>query len=100
AAHHEQAASLLALANWIGQHTGARVGYLTEAANTVGAQLVKAQPTTGLHATHMLTGGLKCALLLNMEPGKDSAVCDKGLKVTDMVVTLSPFKTNLDVSDV
>ena len=100
AAHHEQAASLLALANWIGQHTGARVGYLTEAANTVGAQLVKAQPTTGLNATQMLTGGLKCALLLNMEPGKDSAVCDKGLKVTDMVVTLSPFKTNLDVSDV
>lgn len=100
AAHHEQASSLLALAQWIGQHTGARVGYLTEAANTVGAQLVKAQPTTGLNATQMLTGGLKCAVLLNMEPGLDSAVCDKGLKATDMVVTLSPFKTNLEVSDV
>ena len=100
AAHHEQASSLLALANWIAHHTGAKVGYLTEAANTVGAQLVKAQPTTGLNATQMLTGGLKAVLLLNMEPGKDSAVCDKGLNVTDMVVTLSPFKTNLDVSDV
>ena len=31
--------SLLALANWIGEQTGASVGYLTEAANTVGAQL-------------------------------------------------------------
>lgn len=100
AAHHEQASSLLALANWIAQHTGARVGYLTEAANTVGAQLVKAQPISGLNATQMLTGGLKCALLFNMEPGHDSAVCDKGLKATDMVVTLSPFKTNLEVSDV
>ena len=100
AAHHEQGSSLLALANWIAKHTGATVGYFTEAANTVGAQLVKAQPTSGLNATQMLTGGLKCALLLNMEPGQDSAVCDKGLKATDMVVTLSPFKTNLDVSDV
>jgi NADH-quinone oxidoreductase subunit G len=36
------ASSLLALANWIGQQTGASVGYLTEAANTVGAQLVGA----------------------------------------------------------
>jgi NADH-quinone oxidoreductase subunit G len=44
AAHHAQASSLLALANWIGAETGASVGYLTEAANTVGAMLVGAQP--------------------------------------------------------
>ena len=100
-AHHEQASSLLAIAQWIGQHTGARVGYLTEAANTVGAQLVQALPGTGgLHATAMLTGGLKAALLLNVEPGADTAVCSAGLQNTDMVVTLSPFKTNLDISDV
>ncbi len=101
AAHHEQASSLLAIAQWIGQQTGARVGYLTEAANTVGAQLVQALPGPGgLHATAMLTGGLKAALLLNVEPGEDTAVCSAGLQNTDMVVTLSPFKTNLDVSDV
>ncbi len=101
AAHHEQASSLLALAQWIGTQTGARVGYLTEAANTVGAQLVRALPGEGgLNATHMLTGGLKAALLLNVEPGLDTAVCSQGLQQTDMVVTLSPFKTNLDVSDV
>ena len=39
AAHHGKASSLLALANWIGKQTGASVGYLTEAANTVGAQV-------------------------------------------------------------
>ena len=38
AAHHANASSLLALANWLGVQTGATVGYLTEAANTVGAQ--------------------------------------------------------------
>ncbi len=101
AAHHEQASSLLALAQWIATQTGARVGYLTEAANTVGAQLVEALPGAGgLNATQMLTGGLKAALLLNVEPGQDTAVCNQGLGQTDMVVTLSPFKTNLAVSDV
>ena len=42
-----QASTLLALANWIGEQTGASVGYLTEAANTVGAQLVGALPGAG-----------------------------------------------------
>lgn len=101
AAHHEQASSLLAIAQWIAAQVGAKVGYLTEAANTVGAQLVRALPGEGgLNATQMLTGGLKAALLLNVEPGADTAVCNQGLAQTDMVITLSPFKTNLDVSDV
>ncbi len=102
AAHHEKASSLLALANWIGQQTGASMGYLTEAANTVGAQLVGAVPAQGgLHAGQMLaTGGLKAAILLNNEPDRDSAAGSKGLASAEMVVTLSPFKTNLDISDV
>ena len=101
AAHHAQASSLLALAQWIAQQTGASVGYLTEAANTVGAQLVNALPgKTGLNAGQMLGGALKAALLLNTEPAADSAVGATGLASTDMVVTLSPFKTNLDISDV
>ena len=55
AAHHANASSLLALANWIGAQTGATVGYLTEAANTVGAQLVGALPgANGLNAGQML----------------------------------------------
>ena len=99
AAQHPAAGSLLALAQWIGEQTGASVGYLTEAANTVGAQLAQAQPGAGgLNARQMLTGGLKAALLLNCEPGPDT----RGVPLTgcDMVVTLSPFKANLDVSDV
>jgi NADH-quinone oxidoreductase subunit G len=101
AAHHEKASSLLALANWIAQQTGATVGYLTEAANTVGAQLVGALPGQGgLNAGRMLAGDLKAAVLLNTEPAHDASAGATGLGKAGMVVTLSPFKTNLDVSDV
>ena len=109
AAHHANASSLLALANWIGAQTGATVGYLTEAANTVGAQLVGAYPggsviaTGGLNAGQMLAGGLKAVLLLGNEPEFDSAAgvaAKADLARADMVVTLSPFKANMDFSDV
>ena len=101
AAHHEKASSLLALAQFIAEQTGASVGYLTEAANTVGAQLVRAVPGQGgLNATQMLGGALKAAILLNTEPSRDSAAGEAGLRNAGMVVTLSPFKTNLDISDV
>jgi len=104
AAHHAHASSLLALANWIGEQTGATVGYLTEAANTVGAQLAGALPgASGLNAGQMLAGGLKAAILLNTEPEFDSAAGPKAasaLAKVDMVVTMSPFKSNLEFSDV
>jgi len=104
AAHHANASSLLALANWIGEQTGATVGYLTEAANTVGAQLAGALPgANGLNAGQMLAGGLKAAILLNNEPVFDSAAGAKAiaaLEQAEMVVTLSPFKANLAFSDV
>jgi NADH-quinone oxidoreductase subunit G len=104
AAHHEHASALLGLANWIGQQTGATVGYLTEAANTVGAQLVKALPSgNGLTAQQMLGGEAKALFLLNVEPGLDTAGGPAAMaKVakSQMVVTLSPFRTNLECSDV
>ncbi len=101
AAHHEQASSLLALAQWIAQRTGARWGFLSEAANTVGAQLVQALPGAGgLNATQILSGAAKAVLLLNAEVGLDTAVCGKGLAQAQMVVSLSPFKANLEHCDV
>jgi len=104
AAHHAKASSLLALANWIAAHTGASVGYLTEAANTVGAQLAGALPGyDGLNAGQMLAGGLKAVILLNTEPVQDSAAGAQAalnLAKAEMVVTFSPFKTNLAFSDV
>ncbi len=104
AVHHPKASSLLELANWIAEHTGANIGCLTEAANTVGAQVVDALPgPSGLNAGEMAAGGAKALLLLNNEPELDTALgsdCVDPLRQTDMVVTLSPFKCNLEISDV
>jgi NADH-quinone oxidoreductase subunit G len=104
AAHHAQASQLLMISRWIGEQTGATVGYLTEAANTVGAQWVGALPGAGgSNAAQMLSGGLKALLLLNNEPEFDSAAgaaAPAGFEHVQMVVTLSPFKANLAFSDV
>jgi NADH-quinone oxidoreductase subunit G len=54
----------------------------------------------GLHAAQMLGGALRAAILLHTEPGADTALPASGLASAGMVVTLSPFKTNLAVSDV
>jgi len=105
AAQHPQASQLLALANWIATATGASVGYLTEAANTVGAQLVGAVPSqAGLNAAQMLSGSLKACVLMNVEPAFDAANPSgaiKALESANMVVALTSFKTAaLDCADV
>jgi NADH-quinone oxidoreductase subunit G len=104
AAHHGNASSLLALGQWIGDQTGATVGYLTEASNTVGAQLVGAVPgANGLTAAQMLNGTLKAVVLLNTEPEFDSAAGAKAvsaLGLAQMVVSLNPFKANMAFCDV
>jgi NADH-quinone oxidoreductase subunit G len=104
ASHHPHASHILALSNWISAQTGAVVGYLSEAANTVGAQLVGAMPGTGgMNAGQMLSGGLKAAILLNNEPEFDSVAGNgavQSLGQCEMVVTLSPFKANMAFSDV
>ncbi|HET9642815.1 MAG TPA: molybdopterin-dependent oxidoreductase, partial [Burkholderiaceae bacterium] len=105
AAHHPQATALLALATWIGEQTGATVGYLTEAVNTVGAQLVNAMPRNGgLNAGRMLSDPLKAYLLLNLEPALDTAnpiATMRALQSAEMVVVMTPFKdVALDVADV
>jgi NADH-quinone oxidoreductase subunit G len=97
AAQHPQASALLALANWIGAQTGASVGYLTEAANTVGAQLVGAMPKSGgLNAGQMLAGpALKACVLLNVEPTLDAAnaaAASAAMQAAEMVVVMTPFK--------
>lgn len=102
---HPEAASLMALAQWIAEHTGASVGDFGAAANTVGAQLVGAQPhAAGLNAAQMLSGSLKACLLLNVEPDRDAAnpaAAVAALQSAAMVVALTPFKdAALDCADV
>ncbi|RZL10347.1 MAG: NADH-quinone oxidoreductase subunit G [Rubrivivax sp.] len=107
AAQHPQASTLLALAQWIGEATGASVGFLTASANTVGAQLVGAQPRQGgLNAGQMLSAQsrLKAVLLLNAEPELDAAnpaAARAALNNAQMVVSMSAFKTGaMDYADV
>lgn len=57
----------------------------------------------GLNAAQMLSGELKAAILLNNEPEFDSAAgiaAVKSMGRCEMVVTLSPFKANMEFSDV
>ena len=105
AAQHPQATQLLALANWIAEHTGASVGYLGEGGNGVGAQLVGAVPGPGgLNAGQMLGQPMKALLLLNTEPvldAADAAAARKALGASGLVVGLTAFKdTMADVADV
>ena len=106
-AHHPHASSLLAMVNWIADHTGCTFGFLGESANTVGAQYVGARPalnSLGLNSQQMLLpGALKAAMLVNVEPQFDCAnpkQAIEALNQMDLVVSLSPFKTNLEFSDV
>jgi NADH-quinone oxidoreductase subunit G len=96
AAQHPQAGALLTLATWIAEQTGASVGYLTEAANSVGAQLVQAMPGAGgLDAGKMLSAPLKAYLLLHTEPVLDAAnpvAAAAALRGADMVVALTSFR--------
>ena len=105
AAQHPQAATLLALAQWIGQHTGASVGFLGEGGNAVGAQLVAAVPGPGgLHAGQMLSQPMKALLMLHSEPVLDAAdatAARKALGASGLVVAMTAFKdTAADVADV
>jgi NADH-quinone oxidoreductase subunit G len=106
-AHHPHSSSLLAMVNWIADHTGCTFGFLGESANTVGAQYVGARPalnSLGLNTQQMLLpGALKAAMLVNVEPQFDCAnpkQAIEALNQMDLVVSLSPFKTNLEFSDV
>jgi NADH-quinone oxidoreductase subunit G len=99
AAQHPQASALLAVAQWIGEHTGASVGYLTEAANSVGAQLVGAVPAgNGLNAAQMLGAAaapLKALLLLNVDPLLDAAdptAAAAAVGAAEFVVMMGPFR--------
>ncbi len=94
---HPHAAQLHALAKAIAELTGASLGFLTEAANSIGGTVAGAFPRkSGLHATAMLAKPRKAYLLLHVDPELDTAdptaTC-AALAAADLVVALSPFKS-------
>jgi NADH-quinone oxidoreductase subunit G len=100
AAQHPQASKLHAAAQWIAEQTGAKFGYLTEAANTVGGYLAGA---TAKNAAPAFSVPKKAYVLLNAEPELDAANPQQAraaLDSAEMVVVMSAFKHGFDYADV
>ncbi|EON21738.1 NADH dehydrogenase subunit G [Cupriavidus sp. GA3-3] len=97
AVRHPQFSALHALAQWIATETGATLGFLTEAANTVGGYVAGALPRQGgANAQAMLDTPRKAYILLNTEPEFDAADPRKALAAlaqAGTVVVLSPFRS-------
>ena len=97
AQQHAQAAVLHALAQQLASMTGARFGYLGEAANSVGAYVAGAVARAGsLNAAQMLANPVKGYLVLHAEPELDCAnpwQAVAALKQAATVVVMSPFKS-------
>ena len=99
AQHHPAAAALHALAQALADITGARLGFLGEAANSVGGYVAGAVPfasPAGKNALQMLAEPLKAYLLLGVEAELDtcgrSARTVAALKQAELVVAMSAFQ--------
>jgi NADH-quinone oxidoreductase subunit G len=103
---HPGFAALRALAGQIAEASGARLGYLPEAANSAGAWLAGVLPHrgpggaavdgAGLNARTMLEAGLPAYLLLGVEPELDcwdGALAGRALAGAQCVVALTAFRT-------
>ena len=90
------AAQIEAWAQWIAQATGAVFGVIGEAANSVGAQLVDAQPRNGgLDARAMLEQPRRAYLLWNLEPEYDTAnpaLTLSALASAETVISFSAYR--------
>jgi NADH-quinone oxidoreductase subunit G len=98
AQHHPHAATLHALAEALSDVTGARFGFLSEAANSVGGYVAGAVPfgaPAGKNAARMVSEPLKAYLLLGLEPELDTwdpARTVAALKQAELVVVMSAFE--------
>jgi NADH-quinone oxidoreductase subunit G len=104
AVQHPDFSRIHALAQWIADNTGATLGFLTEAANTVGAYIVGALPGAGgLNAREAFEQPRKGYVLLNVEPEFDAANPAQALaalRQAETVVMLSAFKQGTEYADV
>ncbi|TAK83507.1 MAG: NADH dehydrogenase (quinone) subunit G [Betaproteobacteria bacterium] len=97
AQQHPQAAAIHAAAQALADATGAKLGFLGEAANSVGGYLA-GLPTANVDAILQK----KAFVLLNVEPELDCADPQKTLAALKQgfVVSLTSWKHSLDVADV
>ena len=113
AQHHPRAAELHALAQEIARLAGASLGFLGEAANSVGAYLAGAVPfagvlgrpaSTGMNAAQMLAQPRLAYLLLNTEielDCHDPQAARAAMEQAELVVALSAYRHDgLNYADV
>jgi NADH-quinone oxidoreductase subunit G len=98
AVQHPQATALHVLAQEIARLAGGTLGFFGEAANSVGAAVVGAEPgANGFCAQGMVCTPRKAFVLHNVEPEfdcYDAATTRAALKAAEFVVAMSPFKTS------
>jgi len=103
AVRHLEAAQVHALAQLLADVTGATLGFLTEAANTVGAHVAGALPQSGgMNAQAMLADPRRAYVLLHAEPEFDFAnalAARSALEKADLVVVMSPFAHGASYAD-
>jgi NADH-quinone oxidoreductase subunit G len=95
AQHHPAAAQLHALAQALSELVGAKLGFLGEAANSVGGYIAGALPQHGCHAAQMTAQPRKAYVLLGVEPELDCydpAQALAAMKQAEFVVALSPYQ--------
>lgn len=94
---HPQYKLLHVLAQWLAEHTGATLSFLSQGANSTGAYLANALPQkNGANAQDMFTKPKRAYVLLHTEPELDSAeptLAHKALHQADTVIVLSAFKS-------
>ncbi len=104
AEQHPDASQLLALAQELARLTGATLGCLGEAANSVGGHLAATVPGAGgLDARRMLAEPRRAYLVVGAEPEFDCAdpvAARTALDAADFVVVLSAFRHGQDYADV
>jgi len=107
ALRHPRAADIRALAAELCRLTGARLGYLSDGANSAGAALAGALPhrtvggepreSIGRNAHTMLTAPRRVYMLFGAEPDGDFAdeeLAEQALKAADAVICITPFVTD------
>src|SRR5574340_889859 len=97
AQQHPAASTLHRLAQELARITGVRLGFLGEAANSVGGYIAGALPRSGgLDAQAMLRQPRKAYFILHAEPRLDTVdpqATSRALQSADLVVSLSSFKS-------
>jgi len=105
AQHHPRASQLHALAQALGAILGARLGFLGEAANSVGGYVANCVPGPGgLHAAAMLAAPRQAYLLVNVEPDLDTGNPRQAMRAlgsAKLVVALATHRSEaVDYADV